>query len=280
MAELRLMTTDDGDWAQAQMARERWSSYAGWLRAHLGHDPEGCFVAEVNGQRAGMVTTTAFARTGWIGNLIVEPHFRRQGLGTLLMRRALEQLRGAGLATLRLDADPPGIGIYRRLGFRGCYDSLRFWARKLRGRPHAGVRTAGDEDLERMCAFDAPRFGDDRGRFLGLLRTISDWTFVIEKENELHGFTFVIPTQDGAQIGPTVATGAGAARALLETAAHAAAAPALVTGIAAVNHTGVELLRDLGFHESGASHRMVWGDPDGVTDDPHSLFAIASGACG
>jgi hypothetical protein len=29
-----------------------------------------------------------------------------------------------------------------------------------------------------------------------------------------------------------------------------------------------------------ASHRMVWGDPDGVTDDPHSLFAIASGACG
>jgi len=280
MADLRLMTATDSAWALAQMARERWSSYPGWIHAHVAHDPDGCFVAEVDGEPAGMVTSTAFERTGWIGNLIVTPDHRRDGVGTRLMEGALARLRAAGLATVRIDADPPGMGIYRRLGFVETYDSLRFWTRDLRGRAHNGVRAMSPTDRNAVAAFDAARFGDNRARFLHLLGDVSDHAFVLIDDGEIAGYSFVIPTQDGAQLGPTVAAGVGAARALIETAAHITDAPALVTGLPATNTGGCSLLRSLGFAEGASSRRMVWGDPGQVSEDAASIYAIASGACG
>jgi len=274
------MTAADSTWARAQMARERWSSYAGWIHAHVAHDPSGCFVAEIDGEPAGMVTTTAFERTGWIGNLIVTPDHRRDGVGTRLMEHALERLRAAGLGTVRIDADPPGMGIYKRLGFVETYDSLRFWSRDMRGCAHTGVRTMSSTDHDAVAAFDAARFGDDRSRFLRLLADVCTHALVLIDDGELAGFSFVIPTQDGVQLGPTVAAGVGAARALIETAADMAGAPALVTGLPATNTGGCSLLRSLGFADGAPSRRMVWGDPSRINEDPAAIFALASGACG
>lgn len=281
MVALRLMTLADSDWALTQMARERWSSYAGWIHAHLAHDPEGCFVAEVDGERAGMVTSTAFGNTGWIGNLIVTPPFRRRGIGARLMEHARARLCDAGLRTVRIDADPPGMGIYKRMGFVERHASLRFWSRDARARAHPAVRPMTTGDLPRVAAFDRTRFGDDRARFLDLLAGMCARALVLYDDgDDLHGFTFVIPTQDGAQLGPTVARDVAAARALVEHGAYAADAPALVTGIPETNTAGCALLRELGFTEGSPSRRMVWGDASAVTEDPATIFAIASGACG
>ena len=123
---IRTFGADDFGFASEQTAREGWDATAELFELCLAHDPGGSFVAEAGGQRVGMVTTTCYQRSGWIGNLIVPPEHRRQGIGERLMKHALEHLLRRGVRTIRLEADPPGIGIYRRLGFVDEFESPRF----------------------------------------------------------------------------------------------------------------------------------------------------------
>ena len=48
----------DIDFAVAQTIREGWDNTVSTFRVCLSHDPEGCFIAETDGQRVGMITTT------------------------------------------------------------------------------------------------------------------------------------------------------------------------------------------------------------------------------
>ncbi|MER3487687.1 MAG: hypothetical protein C4307_02585, partial [Chloroflexota bacterium] len=61
-------------------------------------------------------------RRGWLDSVGVRRPWRRRGLATALMVRAMETLRARGLeeAVLGVDADNPSgaLGLYERLGFR------------------------------------------------------------------------------------------------------------------------------------------------------------------
>ena len=70
---LRSFSSDNIEFALEQTAREGWDSTKSHFRLCLAHDCAGCFIAETSGKRAGMVTTTRYARTGWIGNLSALP---------------------------------------------------------------------------------------------------------------------------------------------------------------------------------------------------------------
>ncbi|MCB1202766.1 MAG: GNAT family N-acetyltransferase, partial [Verrucomicrobiae bacterium] len=55
---------------------------------------------------AGTATTTSYASDlAWIGMVLVHPDFRRQGIGTALLERAIRHLREERRVTcVRLDA--------------------------------------------------------------------------------------------------------------------------------------------------------------------------------
>ena len=88
--------------------------------------PGECLVGEVDGQRAALITAMRYARSAWIGNLIVSPEYRRRGLGLSMMEHVIQRVETSGITTLRLEADPLGVGIYRRLGFVDQFESARF----------------------------------------------------------------------------------------------------------------------------------------------------------
>ena len=72
-------------------------------------EPSGCFAARVGGRLIGTVTTTTYGRSvAWIGMMVVDPDFRRKGIGTALMRRAIDHVQGRGVRVLKLDATPAG----------------------------------------------------------------------------------------------------------------------------------------------------------------------------
>ncbi|MBN2563585.1 MAG: GNAT family N-acetyltransferase [Phycisphaerae bacterium] len=87
--KIRAFDDRDIDFALAQTGREGWDNTRSTLRVCLSHEPEGCFIAEMGGRRAGMVTTTRYTRSAWIGNLIVAPPYRRQGIRSVAPCRAL-----------------------------------------------------------------------------------------------------------------------------------------------------------------------------------------------
>jgi GNAT superfamily N-acetyltransferase len=72
-----------------------------------------------------MATTAAFTMSGWVGNVIVTPEHRGRGIGRRLVEACLERLDSLGLDRVLLDGDPPGVLLYRSLGFVAEHDSCR-----------------------------------------------------------------------------------------------------------------------------------------------------------
>ena len=115
---LRVMT--EGDLAAVDELRR----LAGWnqtpedWRRLLELEPQGCFLAELDNELAGTVTTTAYGQAvAWIGMMLVHPKHRRQGIATLMMRQAIEYLRRRAVRLIGLDATPAGYPLYEKLGF-------------------------------------------------------------------------------------------------------------------------------------------------------------------
>jgi ribosomal protein S18 acetylase RimI-like enzyme len=273
------MTADDLDFAAEQIAREGWSSGTCDFQLYLGHDPDGCFVAREGDRRVGMVTTTRYPSSGWIGNLIVVPEYRSRGVGRALMAHGLAHLEAAGVETVRLDGDPPGILLYLSLGFVDEWESLRFRS--------AGVATAAPErveklerhDVDRVVALDRRFFGDDRSLLLELFLDTSQIAYKIQDRNELRGYLMATRFDLGLRIGPCVAVDVESARQLFSAAQTAAGGERITVGVPGPNDQAATLLTELGFEPTPPCRRMIRG-PIRAENKTGGIFAIASGAVG
>jgi len=57
---------------------------------------------------------------GWILNLAVLAHYRRQGIGLRLVKTEIDQLRAAGVKRIKITSEPENLAaikLYARLGF-------------------------------------------------------------------------------------------------------------------------------------------------------------------
>jgi ribosomal protein S18 acetylase RimI-like enzyme len=87
--------------------------------------PDASFCAVRDGTPIGFV----ISGTGWIGQVGVDPAYRRVGLATALVTEALARMRelGIGVAYLHVNRNnPAGQATWRHLGFRECGRRGRF----------------------------------------------------------------------------------------------------------------------------------------------------------
>ncbi len=80
------------------------------------------WVAEDDGRVVGHVccAVAAGGSLGWILNLAVLAHYRRQGIGQRLLAKGIEQLRAAGVGCIMITAEAENSTaqrLYHRLGF-------------------------------------------------------------------------------------------------------------------------------------------------------------------
>lgn len=86
----------------------------------LAVQPELFLVASVDRRVVGTVMAGFDGHRGWVHLVAVDPHHRRRGVGTALMRRAEELLDGMGCPKLNLQvrsSAPEVVGFYESLGF-------------------------------------------------------------------------------------------------------------------------------------------------------------------
>ena len=100
------------------------SLYAAWIRRSLeGALADAVFVPVVDGKAAGYVTCTQdaeSARRGWIGLLGVGAEAQGRGVGSALVKRAIEWFQEAGMDEVRVVTQGRNEGaqrVYRRCGF-------------------------------------------------------------------------------------------------------------------------------------------------------------------
>jgi GNAT superfamily N-acetyltransferase len=279
---IRHLEPDDVDFALRQKAREGWAVSRDQFGVYLEHDPDGCFVAADSDRPVGMVTTTCFGPSGWIGNLIVEPDFRRRGVGRALMEHGLEHLQSRGTATIRLEGDPPGIPLYRRLGFVDEFESCRLvLATSIEQPPldDSTVETMIPSNLDEVALLDAAVVGEDRRRFLDLKFSVAELALVRRRNGEIVASLMAALTDRGFRVGPGVALEAADARGLIETAIQAASGRPVLIGLPSLNTGVLAILAEMGFERRPSSLRMRLGPPTDV-GDPGLVFAISSGATG
>ncbi len=188
-----------------------------------------------------------------------------------MMKQAMDHLKKRGVATLRLEADPPGMGIYQRLGFMQEFESLRFHATRS-NRP--APSNLLPDDLEDILAFDRRITGEDRGRYLRILYKNSAQALTLRRGGEVAGYLLAMPTSDGVNLGPFLAEDRATAAELLD----AAPAGKTTIGLPALNTDGVELLQNLGFEQRPSSVRMHLGPRP--RQDTACIYGIANGATG
>lgn len=102
-------------------------SLGAYFEKHLGDD----FLAVLAETPAGEMAAAAFltvverppspvvpnGRIGDVGNVLVYPAYRGQGLATRIMNRLIEEARSRGLSRIDLAATPAGREVYLKLGF-------------------------------------------------------------------------------------------------------------------------------------------------------------------
>ncbi|MCK2218268.1 GNAT family N-acetyltransferase [Actinomadura sp. ATCC 31491] len=164
---------------------------------------------------AGCVVVTRYGDSlADVGMMLVAGRYGRQGLGTRLMRHALEV---AGGRVVELTATRFGRPVYERLGFRPA-GSLTITMGPLRtSAPTPAVRVATPDDHAALLGLDAEVTGADRSKALAALLARAERTVVTDG-----GFAVAWNAGPHRVIGPVAAPSEEAARELILAAAHGA----------------------------------------------------------
>ena len=200
------------------------SQSAGWNQLRedwalfLSFSSRGCFVACTGDRLVGTLTSIDYeGRFSWIGMVLVHPDQRRRGMGTLLMRAALDAL--ASCETVKLDATPAGRTLYAQLGFVDEYELGRLVSAQPEWGPaepaEADLAPLRRADLDEVAAFDAPVFGVARRHVLqAWYERTPQAAFVLRRGGQVAGFAMGRPGANFATIGPVIARTEADARTL------------------------------------------------------------------
>jgi len=213
----------------------------------------------------------------WLSMVLTAKTWRGRGIGTHLLRRCIDAVRGRG-ATAGLDATELGRPVYLPLGFRDLY-TLRRW--HLEKTPEAAAAPAGirlrriaASDILAVAAYDAPRSAMERGAILAHLQSRAPYlAFVAEAGDEIVGFVFGREGRIAHHIGPIVAEDEEIALALAAQVSIAASPPFIVD--APERHAGMRRwLEASGAVTPRGFTRMVLGETHGLEANER-IFAIS-----
>lgn len=166
------------------------------------HDPGGCLIAERDGRPLGIGVATAYGGAGFLGQIVVCPDARGQGVGDRIVGALVDYLERSGVRSIYLDGTQAGVPLYERHGFVRVQPSLRF-AGTLHGAAHPHVRPMHEADLDAVCALDRAWWGADRGFFIRRRRQLHPTLcHVFERGGVIAGYVLARRRGDKLWIGP------------------------------------------------------------------------------
>jgi GNAT superfamily N-acetyltransferase len=204
---------------------------------------------------------------GWISMVLVHGPYRRRGLATRLLERAIAELADRGLVPT-LDATPPGRLVYERRGFRPI-ESLTRWRGHGGGSVVAGLPPV--QSVDDVAELDRAGFGADRSAVLADL--LGRPGAVSRRDPGTGGFLLSRPGRTAAHLGPVVTRETDTALALLESGLAAISGP-VVVDVPDREGEVADLLLSRGFRAERPYTRMALDRETGF-GDPTLVRAVA-----
>lgn len=258
---------------------EEWGHQASDFERLIELDPAGCFVAWDKEERVGIATTISYNEFAFLGNVIVKKEKRGQNIGPALMHHALCYLERRSMKTIELDGVMPAVAMYRSLGFRDKYRSLRFM-RKATDENHgtAGGSLSCPQPAVTIASFDHQMTGIQRTRLIAnLVNDFPNSAFCIGERN-LRAYAIVRERANHTfAIGPIVAEDTVVFAELISEILKRYRTRTMTVGIPEVNTDGVKVLLHNGFTYCAPSMRMYRGSR--INYEKH-VYGIASADIG
>ena len=272
MLNISIMTDEDIPFAVKMTDIEQWGYLPDDFRRLMLFEPQGCFIARRSGVPIGMITTTSYDSYGFIGSLIVAGEHRGEGVGERLMNRAINYLEDKGVTTIELDGVFAAVSLYRRLGFKDKYLSLRF---SREASNEYGELYKCPRELEKeIIEFDGMSTGINRTRLLSSYFSEDSNSIYVLREDVITAYALIRKRAGGVfAIGPLVASDQMHAESLLLAILKKYGSRNLTTGVPAPNHGIIESLLQNGFVYNHPSLRMFRGLR---IDYEKNIFAIFS----
>ncbi len=252
------LSISDIPFALEMTSKEGWGyTEADWRRI-LDIEPIGCFVAWLNDTPVGTITSVSYSDFAFLGGLIVKKEVRGQRIGESLMLHAIDRLQRLGAETIELDGVIPALPLYRRIGFKDKWLSLRFLRppdqhtpKKVLTRPRAQTD---------ILALDSRLYEIDRSRLLNrFVSELKESAFVDNSESPA-AYALLRPRTDGRlAIAPLIAENSERAEALLGQIVEQYTSTPLSAGVPAVNADMIRMMLKRGFLYTQPSLRMYLG---------------------
>jgi ribosomal protein S18 acetylase RimI-like enzyme len=256
-----------------------WARDEGWNPGHsdaeafLAADPEGFFLAEVDGKPAAAISVVNHDdENAFLGLYICRPEFRGKGHGLALWTAALEH---AGTRSVGLDGVPAQQANYERSGFVSAGQTVRYKG-NLRATHGNRARPAREDDLPDLIAADATAAGHARTAYANAwFRPTRDrQTLLLGRTTGGPAFATFRSCAEGTKVGPLHAASADDALTLLQSRPAPFADGPLFVDVPAASPLLREMLEDLAFQPVFDTARMVRGAPPPAK--PPAFYAVTT----
>ncbi|HMK33448.1 MAG TPA: GNAT family N-acetyltransferase [Desulfomonilaceae bacterium] len=256
--EVRIMTVDDIPGGMRLKDLSGWNQTAIDWERFLSASPDGCFVAEQEGQVVGTSATIVYEdRFAWIGMVVVDPLHRGNGMGTALLERAIRHLDSLGIPCMKLDATPQGKLLYGKMGFMSEFEIERWMLARIPDRQGYENRSVEIEDVMHL---DREIFGADRNLLLrSLAEEAPEFALVAKQGPEISGYAFGRRGSSADHLGPWMAGNEDVAAKLLDEFLNRSTRRLVFVDCVLGNPWAVPLVKARGFEVSRPLTRMFRG---------------------
>jgi GNAT superfamily N-acetyltransferase len=276
---IRVMTVQDIPAGLRLNTLSGWNQTSADWERFLARSPQGCFVMEDGSKVVGTAATICYEnRFAWIGMVLVDPEYRKQGIGTQLLNKTIEYLDQSNIFTIKLDATPLGKPLYEKLGFVSEFEIERWIlkrpTRTISTMPSSRPSPLAEHQLKEIFTVDKEFFGADRSF---LLRSLCDQApelaITVWQGGMPQSFACGRHGLFADHLGPCMATSRAAWGNLLCDFLARSSRETLIVDCIRSNPGAVESLAAFGFVLSRPLTRMVRG-PNVYPGRPDSLWAI------
>ncbi|KKG13519.1 GCN5 family acetyltransferase [Methanosarcina sp. 2.H.T.1A.6] len=202
--EIRKMRREEAGFAIEMAAAEGWNPGIHDGELFYEADHKGFFIAEVEGKPVGCASAVAYDDSfGFFGLYVVNPEFRKKGIGMKLTEKCLEYLEDRNIG---LDGVVENEKKYQQvMKFRSSYSNLRFEGRGG-GEVPDGLMKTSEVLFEKLLAYDRKMFPAPRSGFLEKWVNQPDsYAFAALEEGNLKGYGVIRKCRAGYKIGPLFA---------------------------------------------------------------------------
>ena len=260
--QIRPIKPEELNFAHALTKIEKWGTTRQELEELLTINPQGFFIAHIKEEPVGIVSSINYGSFGFIGNLIVMNNFRGQGIGSEVMKEAIDYLKIHNVKTIMLDAVPLTVPLYENLGFIPMCRSLRLKTSYESKLHNNYVSHMSDNDLTESINLDYKYFNGDRSELLKRRYFQNyDYCFIIKRSGYIKGFLMAFPKNKHIFVGPWIVDPDEPNASILLDRLVYKKKTKLLIGVLESNCRALELLKSLSFKIFNYSIRMYLGDP-------------------